>query len=147
MIRLHYQKRLFLDDLFLLIAVLCLCGSMIILLRFCTLLYQIESYIKSDSLSSPTPEMLEHAQQYHIVASIYHSFAWTTICVVKWSFLLFFRKLLLRVHAMMSYWRIVLGITVMVWLWGGLSAVIFCFDLNYNRGKSDIVNTSLRIHD
>lgn len=120
---------------------------MVILIRFCTLIYQIESYIESNSLSSPTPEMLEHAHQYYIIASIYHSLAWTTICVVKWSFLLFFRKLLLRVHAMMSYWRIVVGITVMVWLWGGISAVIFCFNLNYNRGMSYILNTSLGIHD
>lgn len=134
-IRLHYQKRLFLDDIFLLAAVLCLCGSMVILLYFCTLLYLVENLVIRNSLSNPSPEIVKQTHQYHIVASIYYSFTWTSIFVVKFGFLLFFRNLLLRVQAMMLYWRVVVGITVIVWVSGGVSGVLFCFGLSIKGGK------------
>lgn len=57
---------------------------------------------------------------------IYLIFTWTTIFAVKFGFLSFFRTLVLRLPFIHSYWRVVFGVTIAVYLFSLVDGVIAC---------------------
>ncbi|KAI9829711.1 MAG: hypothetical protein M1826_005454 [Phylliscum demangeonii] len=109
--RLHSHHRLFVDDLFLLIACIFLAAGTIVLYTVTTDLYlSYSTWLRF--LARDFPEVLKRgvSLQKRIFASV--SMAWTTIYAVKLSFLFFFRGLVARIRYMTVYWRVVLGATI-----------------------------------
>ena len=57
---------------------------------------------------------------------IYLILSWTTIFSVKFGFLSFFRNMVLRLPGVHQYWRVVVGITAIVYLFSLIDGVIAC---------------------
>lgn len=100
-VRYRYQKQLHLDDVFLLVGILCLCAS------FGLFIYIINYFFKkSHVLFASEPDKILDA---------WMAMTYTTIFSVKLSFLFFFRILVRRVPKMMFYWWTVLVIMFLAW--------------------------------
>lgn len=137
-IRLRYQRRLFVDDAILLVAIVCLCAAMTLLLVFTSSLYQLEAFVTGSSAITNPDELAKIELQmeqpfikYLKLSDTYYVMTWTTIFAVKFSFLFFFRVLIRRVRAITLYWQIVSVITVLVWVYCIAGAFIICpyFDI------------------
>ena len=115
-IRLRFRKLQWLDDGFILLAILLMTTSFGIFLGFFNDLYDVETFIydpfsAGDTLSNLIP-IAEKVQLYtvaYIIVSISGIFA------VKFSFLFFFRNLLSRIRPLVLYWRGVLAFTAFAW--------------------------------
>ncbi|KAI9810499.1 MAG: hypothetical protein M1826_003604 [Phylliscum demangeonii] len=106
--RLRSHRRLFVDDLFLLIACIFLTASTIILYQTTTLTYRpFWSW-----LAGGPQELLKNVVSYEQLHFAYLFITWTAIFAVKFSFLFFFQVLVERIRYMTIYWRIVLGTTI-----------------------------------
>jgi len=125
-IRLHYQKRLYVDDAFLLVAVLCLCVSMALLFLFTPSMYFVEALItNSETLYIPA-DFLHQAFQFQKLSDAYLVLTYNTIFAVKFSFIFFFRILINRVRQMRIYWWVVAATTGVVWAYGVIGIFITC---------------------
>lgn len=69
---------------------------------------------------------------------------WTTVCSVKFSFLALFRKLVDRNHSLTMYWRIVLALNIVIWLFGIAGVIITCpyFEASQTRMELDSIISS-----
>lgn len=138
-IRLRYQKRLFADDVFLLMAVLCLCAALTLLVIFSSSMYLIEAFVtNSPTLELPPDPLEQQLFKYLRLSDAYYIMTWTTIFAVKFSFLFFFRVLIRRVRGVTLYWRIVGMITVLAWAYCISGAYIICpyFDIRACKPSS-----------
>lgn len=110
MIRRRLQKRLFVDDFFLYVAVICIGVAGGLLWRFAPRMYSLEAYFATYNY-----ELIfifyAHIQMKHF-GGAYMILSYTTINFVKLSFLFFFRILVRRDHKMMMYWWRVLVIVI-----------------------------------
>ena len=146
-IRLRYQKRLFADDVFLLVAILCLCAALALLVIFCPSMYLIEAYVAATPVIELPPDPLQllaleqHLFKYLKLSDVYYIMTWTTIFAVKFSFLFFFRVLIRRVRGITLYWRIVGGISVLSWGYCISGAFIICpyYDIRACKPPSSIM--------
>lgn len=132
-IRLRYQRRLFVDDAILLVAIVCLCAAMTLLLVFAPSLYAVEAFITGSSAMISPEELVEIEVQlerpfvkFLKLSDTYYVMTWTSIFAVKFSFLFFFRVLIRRVRAVTLYWQIVSVVTVLVWVYCIAGAFIIC---------------------
>ena len=116
-IRVHMNHRLELDDGFLALACVCFVATTILLYKMLPDIYLFEA-LESEPVSSiPLPEALEVFQKvvwFENSDSAYLFVTWTAIFLVKASFLTFFRHLIDRVGRLVTYWKVVVSITVVV---------------------------------
>lgn len=143
-IRLRYQKRLFADDVFLLVAVICLCAALTLLVIFAPSMYLIEAFITSAPTIELPPDPLQQQAleqklfNYLKLSDVYYIMSWTTIFAVKFSFLFFFRVLIWRVRGITLYWRIVGGVSVLAWGYCISGAFIICPYFDIRACKSPV---------
>lgn len=115
-LQIQVRRRLQLDDYFLIFACICLLASTIFAY------FRVEALYFSEKISS-NPEFLLYAIVSHadIVGQIndYTRFylaitplLWASIFAVKFAYLIFFRQLVDRVKPLVTYWKIILGITI-----------------------------------
>ncbi|KAI9833210.1 MAG: hypothetical protein M1826_000123 [Phylliscum demangeonii] len=109
--RLRSHRRLFVDDLFLWIACVCLTVGTIVLYTMTTDLYL--SYtgwtlFLAEDFEGGVKRGVIYLRRFFAYASM----TWTAIYAVKLSFLFFFRVLVERIRYMTIYWRVVLGSTI-----------------------------------
>lgn len=136
--RLHYNtdariaKRLQLDDFLLVFACLSLTAATIYLYYSTNVIYLIEA-----TSLNPTGlfggggagikdlgALLKSLNEFEHFNWIYLILTWTTIFAVKFGFLSFFRNLVLRLPVIHWYWRIVVGINVIVYIFSLLDGII-----------------------
>lgn len=122
-LRIHFHRRLFLDDAFLLLACAVLTGATPIIYRAIPSIYFIQEST-SEGLnhveSSPSSAMNAGAEG-HLYQSLHlphEALLWTVIFLVKFSFLSFFRQLVDRVYWLVLYWKVVSLVNVV--------ACVFC---------------------
>lgn len=108
-IRLRYQKRLFVDDVFLYIGVVCLCVALGLLVQFSESMYVIGIFLATD-LDLDLENL--YSFQFSENSGAYMILTYITIFFVKFSFLFFFRILVRRDHKMIIYWWTVFAIMI-----------------------------------
>ncbi|MCJ1271043.1 hypothetical protein MMC22_010942 [Lobaria immixta] len=136
-IKLYHQKRLHIDDAFLLLAVLCLCSAMGVIFISFPSMHLLEVFlieIVSPELASNDIERAQHRsiQQSCLVLCL------TTIFAVKFSFLFFFKTLTRRLRTVTLYWRVVSVITALAWVFGISIPFMPCKDCDGNSTRSYI---------
>ncbi|MCJ1427199.1 hypothetical protein MMC29_005102 [Sticta canariensis] len=133
-LRLHYQKRLFIDDAFLFFAVLCLCAAMVLLYVSLEMMYMAEAYIITPH-SADIAGLECQISRLHKITIAFIILTYTAICAVKFSFLFFLRILVRRIPRMLIFWRVVVVITCVVWVTGSIGAVVRCpyYDLRSTK--------------
>lgn len=126
-IRLHYQKRLFFDDVFLAIAVLSLCAALILLFFFSSSMYMIEMRtIENPSDETPSPQLIAELSRYSRLSNTYIALLWSAIYSVKFSFLFFSRVLVRRLRTTVLYWRAISVVTIVTWAYAVVTVFMNC---------------------
>lgn len=130
LIRLRYQNRLFADDYFLLFG----CSALIAAFTLTNVMFEdiyfdmglilgpIELVVK-ESTSVDFKNRILHYQQLSFSAEV---LCWVTIFAVKMSYLLFFRHLVDRTKAHLTYWTVTVCIVVVSGLFCICSIFISC---------------------
>ena len=118
-IRLRIQKRLYLDDGFLMFACICLTAATGVLYFGMSTVYMVEeSSFEPTSAASISPS--EESRLLQVIALIqritwsYEALSWGTIFAVKFAFLSFFRPLVDRLPSTHRYWKTVVLLTALV---------------------------------
>ena len=116
-LRLHYRKRLFVDDGFLIFAVLVASASLGVYFKFMDSLYLTATVENGRIPQAVSVEAMKSAGlDLHKFASVYIELTWTCTFAVKLSFLAFFKSLISRVPSMELVWRCVVGMTIISWV-------------------------------
>lgn len=116
-IRLRLQKRLFVEDAFLFLGVMCLCASVAFVWRFSTGIFKQEEVLNeplevNGVMRSYLIDPIDNADNADNADGVYIVLIYITIYFVKLSFLFFFRNLVRRDRKMTIYWWTVLAIMI-----------------------------------
>lgn len=136
-IKLCYQKRLYIDDAFLLLAVSSLCAAVGVVFISFPSMHRLEGLVNeiiSPQLSSNDYEKAQYRKIQHVFTVLYL----TTIFAVKFSFLFVFRNLIGRLRTITLYWRVVSVITALAWVFGVSILFIPCHNCDGNSKLSQI---------
>lgn len=132
--RLHLTKRLYLDDWLLLFACFCLTAATILLFYGLPTVYLIEAtslnpiglFGGGGSGITDLAVLLQKINFFARFNWVYLILSWTTIFAVKFGFLSFFRNLVLRLPGIHQYWRVVVAVTAVVYLFSLVDGIIAC---------------------
>lgn len=113
-LRVHYHQRLFLDDVFLLIACAALTAAIPVLYKGIVSLYFIQeiacgglSLVKVSQLQLSGIKTDAEVHSYQVLRFTHEALIWTAIFSVKFSFLSFFRQIVDRIQSLMLHWKVV----------------------------------------
>lgn len=129
-IRFRYQNRLFADDYVLLFG----CSSLIAAFTLIIVMFEDIYFDMSLILGSPELVLQESATagfvnrilKYQQLSFSTEVMCWVTIFAVKMSYLLFFRQMLDRVRALLTYWAVTVGVVVVSGIFCICSIFISC---------------------
>ena len=111
LVRLYISRRLFLDDYFVLFAVLCLAPAAALTHTIQGQIYlQIQVGIGS---VAPPPDFFEQMVVFEERILIASCLVWTALYCIKFAFLIFLRKLVDRVEKLVIFWWVVVAITAL----------------------------------
>ena len=113
-IRIRLNQRLELDDGFLSLACVCFIATTILLYKMMADIYLFESLVSQPGSVVDPLEIFQKVVWFENSDSAYLFVTWTAIFLVKASFLTFFRRLIDRVGKMVTYWKVVVSITIVV---------------------------------
>ena len=111
-IRFRQNRRLLLDDIFVIFACMCLVSAAVIFFKSVPTIYLVEAFlIDPPSVVVPSnfsqQALWDQKSSYSIEALLYGA-----AFSIKASFLCFFRGLTDRIYWLTIYWRVVVGITM-----------------------------------
>ena len=125
-IRLRLRKLSWLDDGFLLFAVVLMTTCLGLLFTFIDDLYF--SWAVSNGFIAPQTytEIVTIAKRLHIYTTAFIVPAWTGIVAVKFSFLFFFKSLIRRIRYLEIFWWCTVVFTASSWAAGAVAEVFTC---------------------
>ena len=116
----RFQKRLFIADAVLLIAVACLCAAAGVMIISFPSMALLEA-VFTEPLQSELPSDGIEKAQYRIIQQGCVPLCLTTIYAAKFSFLLFLGPLTRRFRNLTLYWDVVSMVTILAWAFFGVS--------------------------
>ena len=133
-IRLHINKHFGLDDWLLLVACVCLSAATGFLFASIPTIYLIEAtsldplglFGNGGSGITDLDTLLIKINYFAKFNWIYLILTWSTIFAVKFGFLVFFKQLVRGLPSMYRYWKVVVGITAVVYVFSLVDGVIAC---------------------
>lgn len=124
--RIYTRRRLFLDDCFLIIGLLCLGAGTGLIHVFCQTIFVVEAIKMDPTVVIPLDQYNEIPQTFAILDA-FLCVMWTTTFAVKFSFLALFRLLIRRVsNSITTYYWIVVAITTVTWMFLVAEPFILC---------------------
>lgn len=132
-IRIKFHRKLFADDAFLIFACLALTALFATVLYYTSTIYFAANIFKGQLQEGSTvaPAGVDLARvisKYRRAQLLRGSLAWLTIFAVKFSFLAFFRQLTDRLPRLFVYWRVVVVINVLAFLYCIFSVLLGCLE-------------------
>lgn len=113
-LRIHSQRRLFLDDAFLVIALAALTAAVPVLYKAIAQMYLIQgvasgglNLVKVSQLQQSGTVTEAEVHLYQVLRFTHQTLIWTAIFSVKFSFLSFFHQIVDRIQGLVLYWKIV----------------------------------------
>lgn len=121
------RQRLYLDDLFLLFGLACLCGATGIILISVRKIFVIEALLVDHSFLLTVEGALSIADTAPAITHSFLFLTWTAVISVKFSFLALFRLLIQRISWKINfyYWFVVV-FTIITWIYMVSEAFIIC---------------------
>ena len=136
-LRLHYHKRLSVDDAFLIFAVALACTSMGLYIQFMDGMYLGEATAMGRIPEDATLAKIEELTlRFHVLNDVFLVLTWTSIFAVKFSFLFFFRSLIDRIRSMEVLWRYVTAVTFLSWVVCVIDSIVSCPYFDLRSGES-----------
>ena len=118
-IRLRSKGRLFLDDGFLIFACLTLIGASAVLQSQLDAIYLAEE-VAARYAFGHSPGIVDIDRlvyRYHLAQNLHGTLGWLTVFSVKFSFLTFFRQLVDKIPRLQLYWKSVVAINLIAFLY------------------------------
>lgn len=118
-VRIRSKGRLFLDDALLIFACLALVVASVILQTQLGTVYfaaELVSLYRSGVLPEDV-DINSVIASYHIVQYAHGTMGWLTVYAVKFTFLSFFRQLVDRIPRLECYWKCVVGLNIVAFLY------------------------------
>ena len=129
-IRIKLQRRLLLDDWFLLLACVCLSAGFGLLMINREMIYFIEPITLNPQFnrlkSRDANELSSQSARFAKISDTFTVCIWAAVYSVKLSYLLFFKLLITNVTIVRRYWIFVFGLTVACGLFSLCGQFIFC---------------------
>jgi hypothetical protein len=148
-IRLYYQKRLFIDDAILALAVVLLSASAGLYLSLVDDMYLAEALILG--LTPPQTDQATIVQRLirlHKLTDSFFILNWSSSSSVKFSFLFFFRSFIAHpgLESLGRYWWVVTIFTAISWVSGCILQVVACpyYDQRFCRSSPSLYFTVFR---
>lgn len=135
--RIHAHRSLYLDDYIALIGAICLCAAIGVLYWKCDYFFLID-VLRNDSSLIAEISANQIKDLFQTPYAVFHGFyalIRTTIFAVKFSFLIFFKKLIHRVSKIYNYYWTVAIITFLSWLFAVLEPLVVCSHVNKSLGR------------
>lgn len=129
--QIHNRRRLFLSDVFLIFACVCLCAGTVVLYHFEAMLYLEQALSKNPFSVSIPPDFFSKVVRSLKYLYAYQAIAWAAIFSVKFSFLCFFRPLVNHLTKPRKWWTCVTVFAALSWAFCTVDVFIICphFDL------------------
>ncbi len=127
-LRIHARRSLYPDDYIVLCGAMCLCGSIGLVYKQCDFNFLIATIqVNPSVLSQASADQLQDLLNTPF-ANIFAfmTLSWTAIFAVKFSFLVFFKKLITRVSNIRIYYWIVGIVNLLSWLFITTEPLILC---------------------
>lgn len=145
--KIHTRRALTLDDYFLLLALACLTGAAILVLKFTRIIFIVEALELDRPLNTQfSSEDLSAALDAISVIDASWCLMWSATFFVKFSFLALFRLLIRRLSKSISiyYWTVVV-LTGLTWPFMVSKPFIFCqkFGAEASKTSPDCANRDL----
>ncbi|KAN0067000.1 hypothetical protein V8E54_014924 [Elaphomyces granulatus] len=129
-IRLFTQRRLYMDDGFLTVALACLCGGTVILYEYIQILYlEFAILQKYHTALQVSREKMDDPYGLSKWQFAYNFLLWTTIYAVKWCYFAFFHQFIQAMSnwkTFIFYYRFSICFSVVSWLFVAVGAQLFC---------------------
>lgn len=139
-LRIRLRRKLYLDDVFVILGIACLAISTAALYSLTDLLFHLETAYMGTTV---TAKVTEDDTLSFIKATkwtyLYIDFTWTAIFAIKFSFLVFFKNLLVGVSRKLTiYYWCLFGFTSVSWVFGCIAPFIWCSHLAVLRVASKL---------
>lgn len=134
-IRLYTRRRLFLDDVFVIFGLGCLCTATALSYRMTRTLPLGEALRRYSDIVIPAEQNQSLLSDMEYAASVF-CLVWTTTFAVKFSFLVLFWQLLQRVSKWLTkYYWVVVGTCVISWLFVLSEPFVLCQYFGLSTGR------------
>lgn len=135
--RIHAHRSLYLDDCITLVGAMCLSAAIGILYKKCDYFFLLDALGSDSSLIShvSADQINDLFETPYAIFYVFYVLIWTTIFAVKFSFLVFFKKLINRVTKIHIYYWTVVIITLLSWLYAVLEPLVVCSHPNKSLGR------------
>lgn len=138
-LRLRYYKRLFVDDGFLILALILTSASVGVYVHLLDGMYISESVSQGKiPLDVSLLSIEKAALRFHVLSDVFVVLTWTSIIAVKFSVLFFFKTLIFRIRYMEMLWRYVTVATLLSWIGWCISSILGCPYFDLRSGKADL---------
>ena len=160
LIHLRIRKPPRLDDYLLLFACITLTASTVLLYYGTSSIYASEALalnpakVSGGAATGPTPTGLDPEQQVEMLRKVILfqrinwsilALSWATIFWVKLAYLSFFKHLVSRLPRLQLYWKVLVGFTILVFLFCILDAFLTCPKLGAAAGAIPTPESSLML--
>ena len=137
--QMNIHRRLYLDDYFLIFACVSLtAGTVLGYANVGNLYWSEELNYNPTFIYYLLAEHVDVAAHINLYERLYYSYPavlWSSIFVVKFAYLAFFRRLIDRITPLVMYWRVVVGITVVSFPICIVSIYVSCMKWGLEAGK------------
>ena len=138
-LQIKVHRRLYLDDYFLLFACVSLTAGTVLGYANVGNLYWSEELNLNPAhiyyLLAEHVDVAAHINAYERLYFSYPTLLWTSIFVVKFAYLAFFRRLIDRITPLIKFWRVVVGIAVVSFPICIISIYVSCVKWGLEAGK------------
>ena len=138
-LQIKIHRRFHLDDYFLIFACACLTGGTALGYACVGNLYWSQTLNYNQSLVytllAQHVDVAAHIKAYQRLYYSYPALLWTTIFTVKFGYLTFFRRLIDRLKPLVTYWKLVVGISAVSWPICVASIYLGCFKWGLAAGE------------
>lgn len=141
--RFHARRSLYLDDYVVLFGALCLCAAIGIIFHIPELVF-LGDVLQSDPslIVKATPDQIKLLGTPFALQHAFFGLTFTTVFAVKFSFLIFFKKLITRVTKIHTYYWFVGGFTLVSWLFLVLEPLVLCAEPSKSVGRLEFFKTT-----
>ena len=129
------KRRLFVDDVLLILSCCCLTAGSGLLYAKLPAVYAVQGVLLNPLIFNIPPDFLETLSWFETVNFAYLSLSWTSIFSVKIAFLVFFRPLVDHLPRMIRYWKATFALTIAVFAFCFADAWITCPYTGLDAGK------------
>ncbi|KAM7193862.1 hypothetical protein V8F33_007548 [Rhypophila sp. PSN 637] len=128
-IRFRVQRELGWDDGFLIFGLACIVSAFGLLFNVMDTMYETEELVFNESGSfviDDVAALITRTVRYHRISAAALTLMWFSLCSVKFSFLVFFKRLIRQMPHLEIYWSFTLAFNIIVTCFGAAVFLIAC---------------------